>query len=91
MIKKSAYFYTEEQINELKRLALTKEPATRISDRLSKLWKKSAQGICVKISLLRRTNGKLKAENKMELPKGFSFDFTPKRAEMFKDHVRLYF
>lgn len=27
----------------------------------------------------------------LDLPKGFSFDFTPKRAEMFKDHVRLYF
>jgi hypothetical protein len=29
--------------------------------------------------------------NPVELPKGFSFDFTPNRAEMFKDHVRLYF
>ena len=30
-------------------------------------------------------------EKSLALPKGFSFDFTPKRAEMFKDHVRLYF
>jgi hypothetical protein len=30
-------------------------------------------------------------KNALALPKGFSFDFTPKRAEMFKDHVRLYF
>ena len=27
----------------------------------------------------------------LTLPAGFSFDFTPKRAEMFKDHVKLYF
>lgn len=25
------------------------------------------------------------------LPQGFSFDFKPVRAEMFKDHVKLYF
>lgn len=25
------------------------------------------------------------------LPQGFSFDFKPIRAEMFKDHVKLYF
>ncbi len=27
----------------------------------------------------------------MLIPKGFSFDFVPTRAEMFKDHVKLYF
>jgi len=27
----------------------------------------------------------------MALPSGFSFDFNPTRAEMFKNHVRLYF
>lgn len=91
MARTSSYFYTAEQIEELRRLASTKEPAIRISRRLSKLWKRSEQGLYVKIALLRKTNGKLKAENKMELPKGFSFDFAPKRAEMFKDHVRLYF
>lgn len=26
----------------------------------------------------------------LQLPKGFSFDFKPVKAEMFKDHVRLY-
>ena len=27
----------------------------------------------------------------INLPQGFSFDFKPVRAEMFKDHVKLYF
>jgi hypothetical protein len=27
----------------------------------------------------------------LAIPKGFSFDFTPSRAEMCKDHVKLYF
>ena len=27
----------------------------------------------------------------INLPQGFSFDFNPLRAEMFKDHVKLYF
>jgi len=32
-----------------------------------------------------------KKDTGVNLPNGFSFDFTPKRAEMFKDHVKLYF
>ena len=91
MKRTSSFFYSKEQINELKQLAATSEPANRIAQRLSKKWKRSEAGIYVKISTLRKTGGKLKRENRMALPAGFSFDFTPKRAEMFKDHVRLYF
>lgn len=91
MKRTSSYFYTKEQIKELKTAAATNEPATKLARRLSKQWKRSEAGIYVKIATLRKTGGKLKRENRMALPSGFSFDFTPKRAEMFKDHVRLYF
>ena len=30
-------------------------------------------------------------KDSISLPQGFSFDFKPVRAEMFKDHVKLYF
>lgn len=91
MKKKSSFFYTPQQVKELKTAAATNEPATRIAQRLSRQWNRSEAGIYVKIATLRKTGGKLKRENKMALPAGFSFDFKPTRAEMFKNHVRLYF
>ena len=30
-------------------------------------------------------------QNALALPKGFSFDFLPTRAEMHKDHIKLFF
>lgn len=91
MAKTSSFFYTEEQNKELKKLAAGNEPGTAIARRLSKQWKRPEAGIYVKISTLRKTGGKLKKESAMALPSGFSFDFKPTRAEMFKNHVRLYF
>jgi hypothetical protein len=37
-----------------------------------------------------RKNRIEKSTQPLQLPKGFSFDFKPVKAEMFKDHVRLY-
>jgi hypothetical protein len=37
-----------------------------------------------------RKNRIEKPTQSLQLPKGFSFDFKPIKAEMFKDHVRLY-
>lgn len=90
-MKKSSFFYTEEQNKELKKLAVSNEKGTTIAKRLSKQWKRPEAGIYCKLTTLRKTGGKSKKENKMALPSGFSFDFTPTRAEMFKNHVRLYF
>ena len=88
---KSSFFYTKEQVAELKRVAASNEPASTVAQRLSRQWKRSEAGVYAKICTIRKSGGKLKRENKMALPQGFSFDFTPKRAEMFQDHVRLYF
>jgi len=90
MAKTSTFFYTEEQNKELKKLAITDEKGTTIAKRLSKQWKRPEAGIYCKITTLRKTGGKLKKENTMALPAGFSFDFKPIRAEMYKNHVRLY-
>jgi hypothetical protein len=91
MAKTSAYFYTEAQINELKQLALTNEPGMAIARRLSKKWKRPEAGVYCKLATLRKTGGKLKRENRMTLPEGFSFDFVAKRVEMYKNHVKIYF
>jgi hypothetical protein len=90
MARTSSFFYTEEQNNELKRLAATKQKGIVIAKRLAKQWKRPEAGLYCKILTLRKTGGKLKRENRMALPAGFSFDFKPIRAEMFQNHVRLY-
>jgi hypothetical protein len=90
-MKKASFFYTEEQVKELKKVASTKESATSIAKRLSVQWKRSESGLYVKICNLRKTGGKLKKENKVAIPKGLSFNFNPSKAEMFKDRVILYF
>jgi hypothetical protein len=91
MARTSSYFYTEAQINELKQLAATNEPGTSIAKRLSKKWKRPESGLYCKLTTLRKTGGKLKKENRMALPEGFSFDFVAKRVEMYKNHVKIYF
>jgi hypothetical protein len=90
MARTSSFFYTEEQNNELKRLATTNQKGIAIAKRLAKQWKRPEAGLYSKITMLRKTGGKLKKENRMALPAGFSFDFKPIRAEMYKNHVRLY-
>lgn len=90
-MKKSPFFYTRQQIKELKTVAASGEPATKVAKRLSRQWNRSEAGVYAKICTLRKTGGKLKKENGMALPAGFSFDFKPTKAEMFKNHVRLYF
>jgi len=90
MARTSSFFYTEEQNNELKRLATTNQKGITIAKRLAKQWKRPEAGLYSKITMLRKTGGKLKKENRMALPAGFSFDFKPIRAEMYKNHVRLY-
>jgi len=90
MARTSSYFYTEEQTKELKQLAATNETGIAIAKRLARKWKRPFAGVYCKISALRKTGGKLKKENRMALPAGFSFDFKPIRAEMYKNHVRLY-
>jgi len=84
--------YTKVQISELKRLAATAEPVTRIARRLSKEWNRSEGGLYVKIANIRKSGGtSTKRENRLELPQGFKFDFKPTKAEVYQDHVRLYF
>lgn len=90
-MKTSPFFYTKEQVKKMKTLAASGEPAIKVAQRLSREWKRSESGIYAKICTLRKTGGKLKKESGMALPSGFSFDFKPTKAEMFKNHVRLYF
>lgn len=46
-------------------------------------------GSKTKISVERKLN--TSTEKGIDLPNGFVFNFTPKKAEMFDNHVRLYF
>ena len=73
---------TRELTNKLKR------PTTGIMFKLHQI-KNIANPIAFRKK--RVIGRKDKPKNALDLPKGFSFDFTPKRAEMFQDHVRLYF
>jgi hypothetical protein len=92
MKAKNTKMYSAVQIAELKRLAATAEPVARIARKLSKEWNRAEGGLYVKIANIRKSGGTVvKRENRLELPQGFKFDFKPTKAEVYQDHVRLYF
>lgn len=72
---------TRELTNKLKR------PTTGIMFKLHQI-KNIANPIAFRKKRVIGRKDKLK--NALDLPKGFSFDFKPIRAEMFQNHVRLY-
>ena len=102
MARKTIIFWTTPELQKAKAcLANNNNNVAATSRELSKTMKRSEQSISVKLHSIKNVPNPVavrkireaiadKPKNSLELPKGFSFDFTPKRAEMFKDHVRLY-
>jgi hypothetical protein len=95
-------FYSEQEIQALKSAIQNNEKLVAASKRLSKEFKRSQGSVYAKLLELSNRIGKGKkrkntnmitqpSERGVELKSGFVFDFKPQRAEMFKDHVRIYF
>jgi hypothetical protein len=96
-MKKSSYFYSQQQLSTLEKASKSDEKAAVIAAKYSKEFNRPINGVYCKIIDFRRKNNgpttfRKKAEKKgIVMPEGFTFDFTPKKAVMHKDKVVLYF
>jgi uncharacterized FlaG/YvyC family protein len=103
MAKRTIVFWTTPELQQAKKqLVKNNNNIAATARELTKVMKRSEQSISFKLHEIKnvanpvairkeRSKGIVKAKHALQLPKGFSFDFTPTRAEMLKDHVRLYF
>lgn len=104
---KTITFWTSKEIKQLKTLVTSTKKTidavrvfTKTSNRSEKSVQLKAMSIKRELGILRPKKSsnvnkidKLNTSTKrgVELPGGFVFNFTPKKAEMFENHVRLYF
>jgi hypothetical protein len=103
MAKRTIIFWTTPELQQAKKcLTKNNNNVAATSRELSRTMKRSEQSLTFKLREIKnvanpvairkeRVTGVIRTKNALQLPKGFSFDFTPTRAEMLKDHVRLYF
>lgn len=104
MPKRKISFWTTPELQQAKQcLNKHNNNVSAAGRELAKKIKRPIQGIMFKLAKIKNIDNPVagrkpvvkrinnKPKNSLDLPKGFSFDFTPKRAEMFQDHVRLYF
>jgi hypothetical protein len=103
MPKRELIFWTTPELKQAKKHLIKNDNNVAATARqLSHVMNRSEQSISVKLHSIKNVSNPVavrkirearidRPKNALALPKGFSFDFTPKRAEMFKDHVRLYF
>lgn len=90
-------FYTKEQVNAIAQEIKAGKNNSQIAREYSKKWNRSFSGVYVKVMNLRNPKTKVRTKTQkvndgaVVLSSGFVFDFKPQRAEMHKDHVRLYF
>ena len=103
MAKRTIIFWTTPELQQAKKcLTRNSNNVAATARELSRTMKRSEQSLTFKLHEIKnvanpvavrkeRAKGVVRTKNALQLPKGFSFDFTPTRAEMLKDHVRLYF
>ncbi len=97
-------FYSAEELQTLSDELNSGRVVTHIAKEYAVKWNRPRTGLEMKLySLKNKKNVKVskatskkvvqpaKIEAGVELPSGFVFDFQPKRAEMYANHVRLYF
>ena len=97
-------FYSKEEIATIKSAIRSGEKLTAASKRLSKEFSRSEGSVYLKILEVGKEIGAIKhkpmkkpakvvtqSDKGVTLRNGFVFDFKPQRAEMYQDHVRIYF
>ena len=98
-------FYSKEEIATLKSAIRSGEKLPAAAKRLSKELNRPQNSVYLKLLQVGKEIGVIKhktvkkqakivvqpSEKGVTLRSGFVFDFKPQRAEMFQDHVRLYF
>lgn len=95
---KKVKFYSEKEIASMTTAVKSGEKLSVASKRLSKEFGRSEASVYVKMLTIAGRTRKNKAakvqkssDKGITLKNGFVFDFKPQRAEMYKDHVRIYF
>jgi hypothetical protein len=103
MAKRELVFWTTPELKTAKQcLAKNNNNVSATARELTKTMNRSESSLVFKLHQIKNVANPVAIRKKrvvmqnrpqtaLDLPKGFSFDFTPKRAEMFQDHVRLYF
>jgi len=103
MPKRELIFWTTPELNKAKKCLLKNNNNVAATAReLTTVMNRTEQALGFKLYQIKnianpiagrkvREIRKDRPQGALDLPKGFSFDFTPKRAEMFQDHIRLYF
>jgi hypothetical protein len=96
-------FYSAEELQTLSDELNSGKTIRNIAREYSAKWNRPKTGLTMKLYSIKNNNIRVskitpvkvaqstKIEAGVELPSGFVFDFQPKRAEMYANHVRLYF
>lgn len=96
---KKMKFYSKEEIATIKSAIKSGEKSKEISKKLSEKFGRSEASVYLKVLEVSKKMGVRKTakvviqnpEKGVTLRNGFVFDFKPQRAEMYQDHVRIYF
>ena len=96
-------FYSAEEVQTLSDELNSGKTIINIAREYSAKWNRAKTGLTMKLYSIKNNKIKVskttpkkvaqptKIEAGVELPSGFVFDFQPKKAEMYANHVRLYF
>jgi len=95
-------FYSKEELTTIKSAIRSGEKLTVTAKRLSTELNRSQDSLYFKVLQLAKEMGVKKkkaakivtqptSDKGVTLRNGFVFDFKPQRAEMYQDHVRIYF
>jgi hypothetical protein len=93
--------YTQAELDLIETASQSKGTAKRIARRVSKQLKRSEIGVYIQVRKFRKmykpvatTTAPIVAQPAkpaVKTTKDFVLNFTPKKTEVFQDHVRLYF
>lgn len=109
-MSKTDFFYTTNDIKELKELIRTGEPISRIAKRECTRFNTTPSALSIKMYKLAKNTTKIREwdgpkrsrtpkservvsekEKGFTVPEGTTFEGTPKKVQIFKDHFRIYF
>lgn len=91
--------YTQVELELIETASQSKGTAKRIARRVAKQLKRSETGVYIQVRRFRKMHKPVAIEPIVATPatpvvkktKDFVLNFTPKKTEVFQDHVRLYF
>jgi hypothetical protein len=88
--------YTQAELDLIEKASQSRGTSKRIARRVSKQLKRSEIGVYIQVRKFRNMNKPTTVATPAQpavkaTKKEFVLNFTPKKTEVFQDHVRLYF